>query len=106
MEARLAAEQTRAESILFPDELKKNASHASARIAMQTQEAEFAARLAAIENERKMIDQQMLQLTDSMRGLESNTKGSSSNSSYCRKRSRIRATSWQRASPESRACWP
>ncbi|UPJ54657.1 HlyD family type I secretion periplasmic adaptor subunit [Bradyrhizobium sp. 200] len=75
IEARLAAEQTRAESILFPDELKKNASHASARIAMQTQESEFAARLAAIENERKMIDQQMLQLTDSIRGLESNTKG-------------------------------
>ena len=42
---------------------------------MQTQEAEFAARLAAIENERKMIDQQMLQLTDSIRGLEGNTKG-------------------------------
>jgi membrane fusion protein, type I secretion system len=75
MEARLAAEQTRAESISFPDELKQNVSHASARIAMQTQEAEFAARLAAIENERKMIDQQMLQLTDSIRGLESNTKG-------------------------------
>ncbi|WP_334408435.1 HlyD family type I secretion periplasmic adaptor subunit [Bradyrhizobium sp. AZCC 1721] len=75
MEARLAAEEAGAESILFPDELKKNANHASARIAMQTQEAEFAARLAAIENERKMIDQQMLQLTDSIRGLESSTKG-------------------------------
>ncbi len=75
MEARLAAEQTRAESISFPDELKKSAGNASARIAMQTQEAEFAARLAAIENERKMIDQQMLQLTDSIRGLEANTKG-------------------------------
>ncbi|MCA6118327.1 HlyD family type I secretion periplasmic adaptor subunit [Bradyrhizobium sp. WSM 1738] len=75
MEARLAAEEAGAESITFPDELKKNASHGSARIAMQTQEAEFAARLAAIENERKMIDQQMLQLTDSIRGLESSTKG-------------------------------
>jgi HlyD family secretion protein len=75
MEARLAAEEAGAGSITFPDELKKNASHASARIAMQTQEAEFAARLAAIENERKMIDQQMLQLTDSIRGLESSTKG-------------------------------
>ena len=42
---------------------------------MQTQEAEFAARLAAIDDERKMIDQQMLQLTDTIRGLESNTKG-------------------------------
>jgi HlyD family secretion protein len=75
MEARLAAEEARAQSISFPDELKKSASHASARIAMQTQEAEFAARLAAIENERKMIDQQMLQLTDSIRGLQSSTKG-------------------------------
>ena len=75
LEARLAAEQSGAQSILFPDELKNSASHASARIAMQTQEAEFAARLAAIENERKMIDQQMLQLTDSIRGLESNTEG-------------------------------
>ena len=75
MEARLVAEQTRAESISFPDELKKNTSNASARVAMQTQEAEFAARLAAIENERRMIDQQMLQLTDSIRGTEANTKG-------------------------------
>jgi HlyD family secretion protein len=75
MEARLAAEEARATSILFPDELKKNVSHAAARVAMQTQDAEFAARLAAIENERKMIDQQMLQLTDSIRGLESSTKG-------------------------------
>jgi HlyD family secretion protein len=75
MEARLAAEQTLAESIVFPDELKKNESHAAARIAMQTQEAEFAARLAAIENERKVIDQQMLQLADSIKGTESSTKG-------------------------------
>jgi HlyD family type I secretion membrane fusion protein len=75
MEARLTAELTRAESIVFPDELKKNASHPAARVAMQTQESEFAARLAAIENERKMIDQQMLQLTDSIQGLESSTKG-------------------------------
>ncbi|KRQ92972.1 hemolysin secretion protein D [Bradyrhizobium valentinum] len=75
MEARLAAEQVLAKSIVFPDELNRNASNASARIAMQTQVAEFAARLAAIENERKMIDQQMLQLTDSIRGLESNTEG-------------------------------
>ncbi|KRR23572.1 hemolysin secretion protein D [Bradyrhizobium retamae] len=75
MEARLAAEEAGAKSISFPAELKRSASHASARIAMQTQEGEFAARLAAIENERKMIDQQMLQLTDSIRGLESSTKG-------------------------------
>jgi HlyD family secretion protein len=75
MEARLAAEQAGAKSILFPDELKQNASHTPARVAMQTQQSEFAARQAAIENERKVIDQQMLQSMDSIRGLESNTKG-------------------------------
>ena len=75
MEARLTAEQAGAQSILFPDELQKNATHASARIAIQAQQTEFAARLAAIDGERKLIDQQMLQLADSIRGLESNTKG-------------------------------
>jgi multidrug efflux pump subunit AcrA (membrane-fusion protein) len=75
MEARLAAEHTGAKSISFPDELQKSATRASARIAIQSQEAEFAARLAAIDGERKMVDQQMLQLADTIRGLESNTKG-------------------------------
>ena len=75
MEARLAAEQAAAGSISFPDELRANAARPPARIAIQTQESEFKARLVAIENERKVIDQQMLQLADSIRGLESNTKG-------------------------------
>jgi HlyD family type I secretion membrane fusion protein len=75
MEARLAAEQIGARSISFPDELQKSATRESARIAIQTQEAEFAARLAAIDGERKLIDQQMLQLADTIRGLESNAKG-------------------------------
>jgi HlyD family type I secretion membrane fusion protein len=75
MEARLAAEQASAESILFPDELRNNTNRAAARIAMQTQEAEFGARLTAIDGERKLIDQQMLQAQDTIRGLESNTKG-------------------------------
>jgi len=75
MEARLAAEQTGAKSISFADELlQKSATRASARIAMQSQEAEFAARLAAIDGERKMVDQRMLQLADTIRGLESRTK--------------------------------
>ena len=74
MEARLTAEQAGAGAIQFPDELQKNAS-AAARIAMQTQAGEFAARLAAIENERKVIEQQIAQSTDSIRGLQSNTKG-------------------------------
>jgi HlyD family type I secretion membrane fusion protein len=75
MEARLAAEEAGTGSISFPDELTNDGSPASARIAMQTQQAEFAARLTAIENERRMIDQQMRQLTDSIRGLEGSTKG-------------------------------
>ncbi|MCP3372308.1 HlyD family type I secretion periplasmic adaptor subunit [Bradyrhizobium cajani] len=75
MEARLAAEQEAAKSIRFPDELRDNANRLSARIAIQTQQAEFAARLAAIENERKVIDQQILQNADAIRGLESNTQG-------------------------------
>lgn len=75
MEARLAAEQASAQSIVFPDELQRNATRAPARIAMQTQEGEFAARLAAIDGERKQIDQQMLQSEDTIRGVESNTKG-------------------------------
>ncbi|WP_454615831.1 HlyD family type I secretion periplasmic adaptor subunit [Bradyrhizobium cenepequi] len=74
MEARLTAEQAGAGAIQFPDELQKNTS-AAARIAMQTQAGEFAARLAAIENERKVIEQQIAQSTDSIRGLQSNTKG-------------------------------
>ena len=37
MEARLAAEQSGAGSILFPDELQENATPPSARIAKQTQ---------------------------------------------------------------------
>lgn len=75
MEARLAAEQIRAKSISFPEELQMNATRSVARIAIESQEAEFVARLAALDGERKLIDQQMLQLTDSIRGLESNTKG-------------------------------
>lgn len=75
MEARLAAEQIGAKAISFPDELQKNATSAPARIAIQSQEAEFTARLAAIDGERKLIDQQILQLADTIRGLESSTKG-------------------------------
>lgn len=75
MEARLAAEQIRAKLISFPEELQKNATHPAARIAIESQESEFSARLVALDGERKMIEQQMLQLADTIRGLESNTKG-------------------------------
>ncbi|WP_244487242.1 HlyD family type I secretion periplasmic adaptor subunit [Afipia sp. Root123D2] len=75
MEARLAAEQIRAKTISFPDELLRNATKSSARIAVQSQEAEFSARLSAIDGERKVIDQQVRQLGETIRGLESNTSG-------------------------------
>lgn len=75
IEARLAAEQDRAGSIMFPDELLRNAAKPSASIAMRTQEAEFSARLIAIDGERRLIDQQMQQLTESIRGLESSADG-------------------------------
>jgi HlyD family type I secretion membrane fusion protein len=75
MEARLAAEQIRAKAISFPDELLRNATKPSARIAVQSQEAEFSARLSAIDGERKVIDQQVRQLGETIRGLESNTSG-------------------------------
>jgi HlyD family type I secretion membrane fusion protein len=75
MEARLAAEQTRAEVISFPDELLGYAARPSARIAIQSQEAEFSARLIAIDGERKVIDQQTRQLGETVRGLESSTDG-------------------------------
>lgn len=75
MEARLAAEQVQAKSISFPDELLRNSDKPSARVAVQSQEAEFSARLIAIDGERKMIDQQIRQLGETIRGLDSNTDG-------------------------------
>jgi epimerase transport system membrane fusion protein len=75
MEARLAAEQIHAKSISFPSELLRNATRPSARIAIESQEAEFSARLIAIDGEGKLIDQQVQQLGESIRGLESNTSG-------------------------------
>lgn len=74
MEARLATEQAGEKEIRFPDELRRS-SAAAARVAALTQRAEFAARLTAIDGERKQIDQQMLQLEDTIRGLEGDAKG-------------------------------
>ena len=74
MDARLVAEQNRAKSISFPNELLMSTAR-SARIAIQSQEAEFSARLIAIDGERRLIDQQIQQLSDTIRGLESNSKG-------------------------------
>lgn len=74
MEARLAAEQAGEKAIRFPDELRASSAPA-AGIAILTQRAEFAARLTAIDGERKQIDQQMLQSEDIIRGLEGDTNG-------------------------------
>ncbi|MDA9529764.1 HlyD family type I secretion periplasmic adaptor subunit [Bradyrhizobium sp. CCBAU 25338] len=74
MEARLAAEQAGEKTIRFPDELRTSSAPA-AGIAVLTQRAEFAARLTAIDGERKQIDQQMLQSEDIIRGLEGDTNG-------------------------------
>lgn len=74
-EARLAAEHFKAPLISFPDELKMNAARPEAHVAIQSQEAEFAARSAALAGEWKLIDQQTLQLADIIRGLESGSRG-------------------------------
>ncbi len=42
---------------------------------MQSQQAEFAARSVSLDGERKMIDQQILQLEHTIRGVKSKTKG-------------------------------
>lgn len=74
IEARLAAEQTNARAISFPDELL-NAARDEARLAIRSQEAEFAARSVSLEGERKLINQQILQLEHTIRGVHSRTKG-------------------------------
>lgn len=72
LDARLAAEQDQGSAVSYPDELR-NSSRPEAKAAIQSQEAEFAARSTALSGERQLVDQQILQFTDSVRGLESNT---------------------------------
>jgi HlyD family type I secretion membrane fusion protein len=74
-EARLEAEQNGASTISFPEELHANATRLEARLAIQSQEAEFAARATSLDGERKLIAQQTSQLQDMIRGLEGNHKG-------------------------------
>jgi HlyD family type I secretion membrane fusion protein len=74
-EARLEAEQKEASTISFPEELRANAMRLEARLAIQSQEAEFAARATSLDGERKLIAQQTSQLQDMIRGLEGNHKG-------------------------------
>ncbi|WP_332686541.1 HlyD family type I secretion periplasmic adaptor subunit [Bosea sp. (in: a-proteobacteria)] len=75
MEARLAAEQAGAAAISFPEELQANTTHPEARASMASQLSEFSARAASLQGEHKLIDQQMLQLEDAIRGLQSSSEG-------------------------------
>jgi len=74
IEARLIAEQNKSSTISFPDELVR-ASRPEAQLAIQSQRAEFSARSISLEGERKMIEQQILQLHHTIRGTNSKTKG-------------------------------
>lgn len=75
MEARLEAEQAGAPAVSFPDELTVKKARPEAQAAMSLQLSEFAARAASLQGQRNLIDQQMLQFDDSIRGLESSSKG-------------------------------
>jgi HlyD family type I secretion membrane fusion protein len=72
LDARLISEQERASAVSYPDELRSSL-RPEARAAVQSQNAEFLARSAAISGERQLIEQQIQQLTNSAQGLESNT---------------------------------
>ncbi len=84
METRLEAEQDNAKRIAFPDELRANALRPEARLAMQSQEAEFTARAASLDGERKLIDQQIQQLEHMIQGHEENTNGLSRQLAFLR----------------------
>lgn len=73
--ARLEAEQAGTAEIAFPDELQNNKTSREARSAMAAQLSEFTARAASLQGERKLIDQQIVQLEESIRGLQSSSGG-------------------------------
>lgn len=75
VEARLDAEQAGAAAVSFPDELLSNRTTPEAQTSIGTQLSEFAARAAALQGQRNLIDQQVLQLEESIRGLQSNSRG-------------------------------
>jgi len=75
MVARLEAEQAGAAEVSFPDELQTNTTSREARSAMATQLSEFAARATSLQGERKLIDQQISQLEEAIRGLQSSSGG-------------------------------
>lgn len=74
-EARLEAEQSGQATLSFPEELRVNQGQHEARVSMETQASEFAARAASIKGQRSLIDQQIQQLNDSIQGLLSNSEG-------------------------------
>jgi len=84
MMARLEAEQAGATQVSFPDELQGNTANREARSAMATQLSEFAARATALQGERKLIDQQISQLEEGIRGLTSSSAGLQRQLAYLR----------------------
>lgn len=84
MEARLEAEQAGAAAVSFPRELQINTANREAQASMATQLSEFAARAAALQGQRNLIDQQTLQLDDAIRGLQSSSRGLERQLAYLR----------------------
>lgn len=84
LEARLTAEQGDAAAIVFPDELEREKGRPEAQVPMTSQLAEFAARAAALNGQRTLIDQQTRQFGESIRGLESSNIGLTRQLAYLR----------------------
>ncbi|KFC71645.1 Efflux transporter [Bosea sp. LC85] len=74
-EARLEAEQSDSKTISFSGELQSEQSQPDARLAMETQRTEFAARSASIGGQRTLIAQQLLQQEAAIRGLQGSSEG-------------------------------
>lgn len=74
-EARLEAEQSGLATLSFPEELQNVGEQQEARVPMEAQASEFAARAASLKGQRGLIDQQISQLNDSIQGLLSNSEG-------------------------------
>lgn len=84
IEARLDAEQAGAAAVSFPEELQSNKARPEAQASMDAQLSEFAARAASLQGQGNLIHQQMLQLDDSIRGLESSSQGLARQLTYLR----------------------
>lgn len=84
MMARLEAEQAGTAAVSFPDELQSNTASREARSAMATQLSEFAARATSLQGEHKLIEQQISQLEEGIRGLTSSSAGLQRQLAYLR----------------------